>query len=217
MEMVQEANDTDNAALKEAALLVNQFIFGTSKFTAPQNRVDKKSDDKNDEVEQERLQFTRERFESSRDDLQSQVDKTLRATISDYIDPKGKMSPYVKKNAVADAMNYLTESVASDESVSKNLDRLWRSAFSEKFSQNSLSKIKSYYLSKAKGNLKNAILKARAEALKDSPASRQEIDDDTKEETPQVRKQIAPGKPAISKGKNEMKKGESVADFFARD
>ena len=220
MEMVQEANDTNNDDLKQAALLVNQFIFGTSKFTPPQNRVDKKSDDKNNEVEQERLQYVKERFETSRDDLQSQVDKTLRATISNYIDPKGNMSSYVKKNAVADALNYLTEAIASDESVSNNLDRLWRSAFNDKFSQNSLSKIKSYYLSKAKGNLKNAILKARAEALKDTPSrSSNRVDDkEEKEEiTSQVGKRVTPGKPATPKGKNQMQKGESVTDFFMRD
>lgn len=222
MEMVQEANDTNNDDLKQAALLVNQFVFGTSKFTAPSNRVDKTIDDKQSEVEKERLSLVKERFEGARDDLQSRVDNTLRATISEYIDPKGAMSAYVKKNAVADAMKILESSIASDGSVSKNLDKLWRSAFDSKFSKDSLNKIQSYYLSKAKGNLKNAILKARAEALKDLPALQrsQEIDEEEKEEeTPrQSRRTIAPGRPSQPKGKNDgPRKGESVTDFFMRD
>lgn len=220
MEMVQEANDTNNDDLKQAALLVNQFVFGTSKFTAPVNKVEKVDSPEHSEAEKERLAFTKERFETSRDDLQSQVDNTLRATISDYIDPKGNMSSYVKKNAVSDAMKYLNEAIASDSSVVKNLDKLWRSSFESKFSKDSLSKIKSFYLSKAKGNLKNAILKARAEALKDvPPRSRSlETDDESEkeEETPR-RRTIVPGKPSQPKGKNEMKKGESVSEFFARD
>src|SRR5216684_980695 len=84
MEMVQEANDTNNEDLKQAALLVNQFIFGSSKFTAPTLRVEKiKDTSEASEAEQERLAFTRERFETARDDLQTKIDNTLRATISD--------------------------------------------------------------------------------------------------------------------------------------
>ncbi len=219
MEMVQEANDTNNDDLKQAALLVNQFVFGTSKFTPPQARVEKKDDAAKNEVEQERLSFVRERFETARDDLQSQVDNTLRATISEYIDPKGNMSAYVKKNAVADAMKILAEAITSDSSVSKNLDSLWRNAFNNKFSKDTLSKIKSFYLSKAKGNLKNAILKARAEALKDArPSATQKREVEEEDDSPRQRRTLAPGRPSQSKGKTDgPKKGESVTDFFMRD
>jgi hypothetical protein len=222
MEMVEEANTTNNDDLKQAALLVNQFVFGTSKFTAPQNRVAKVEDSAKKEVEAERLSYVRERFESTRDDLQSQVDNTLRATISEYIDPRGVMSGYVKKNAVADAMKILSSSIAADPSVAKNLDKLWRAVFSSNFNRESTSKVKSYYLSKAKGQLKNAILKARAEALKDATPSRKDREDEkeNEEETPSsrnTRKIIATGRPSHTTGKNQMKKGESVAEFFARD
>jgi len=220
MEMVQEANDTGNDELKQAALLVNQFVFGSSKFTAPTQRVDKKQDVEKNEVEQERLSLVRERFETARDDLQTKVDNTLRATISDYIDPKGNMSSYVKKNAVADAMRLLSSSIADDSSTVKNLDRLWRSAFEAKFSRDSLVKIQSFYLSKAKGNLKNAILKARAEALKDvQPRVKSETDEEEEKEDNSRRpsRNISPGRPSQPKGKNQQQKGESVTDFFMRD
>jgi len=221
MEMVQEANDTNNDDLKQAALLVNQFIFGSSKFTPPTLRVEKKGEDPaKQEVEAERLEFVKERFETSRDDLQTRVDNTLRATITDYIDPKGNMSSYEKKNAVISAMQILSSSIASDTGTVKNLDKLWRSAFENKFSKDSLTKIQAFYLSKAKGNLKNAIMKARAEVLKDSsrtPREKQEDIEDETEAKPQTRRNIPTGRPSQSKGKNVQQRGESVADFFARD
>jgi hypothetical protein len=219
IEMVQEANDTNNDDLKQAALLVNQFIFGSSKFTAPTNRVDKKPDAAKDEVEQERLSLVKERFETARNDLQTRVDNTLRATISDYIDPKGVMSGYVKKNAVNDAMKILNESIGSDSSVVKNLDRLWRASLEDKFSKDSQSRIQSYYLSKAKGNLKNAILKARAEALKDlAPRIKSETDDREEEDNSRrPARTITPGRPSSPKSKSGPAKGESVTDFFMRD
>jgi hypothetical protein len=219
MEMVQEANDTNNDDLKQAALLVNQFVFGTAKFTAPSNRVEKK-DEKSSEAEQERLAFTRERFETSRDELQSRVDNTLRSTISEYIDPKNSMSSYVKKNAVNDAMKILNEAIASDPTVVKNLDRLWRASFEDKFSKDSQGKIQSYYLSKAKANLKNAILKARSEALKDVRTHSTENEKEAeveKEDSRRPARTITPGRPSQPKGKNQPQKGESVTDFFMRD
>jgi len=215
MEMVQEANDTDNDDLKQAALLVNQFVFGSSKFTTPTLRVPKNEDAGKNEVEQERLSLVKERFETSRDEMQTRVDNRLRATISEYIDPRSKMSSYVKKNAVNDAMKYLTDAIGSDSSVVKNLDKLWRASFESKFSKDSQGKIESYYLSRAKANLKNAILKARAEALKDATPSKRETEE-VEEETP-TRRTIPTGRPSQPKGKNEMKKGESVSDFFMRD
>jgi hypothetical protein len=217
MEMVKEANDTDNDDLKQAALLVNQFIFGSSKFVEPTNRVNKNDAGKTSEAEQERLSFVKERFETSRDELQTRVDNTLRATITEYIDPKNVMSGYVKKNAVADAMKLLNSAIASDTGTVKNLDKLWRAAFESKFSKDSLGRIQSFYLSKAKGNLKNAILKARAEALKDLAPKREKEEIEETEERPQQRRNIPPGRPSQPKGKNEMRKGESVSEFFARD
>lgn len=215
MEMVEEANNTDNEDLKQAALLVNQFVFGSAKFTAPANRVDK-TDTKDSEVETERLAFVRERFETSRDEVQTRVDNTLRATIADYIDPKGSMSPYEKKNAIADAEKYLREAIAAESGTVKNLDKLWRASFDSKFSQDSLKKIQSYYLSRAKSNLKNAIMKARAEALKDSPPREKREKTEEVEETTQ-RRRIPTGRPSQQKGKTAMQKGETVTDFFMRD
>ena len=220
MEMVAEANEIGSEDLKQAALLVNQFVFGTAKFTQPSRLIEKKDDAEQSEAEQERLEYVKERFEASRDDLQSQVDNTLRATISDYIDPRNTMSSYVKKNAVADAMRILQESIAADPSVSKNLNNLWRAAFDDKFSKDKLGRIKSFYLSKAKANLKTAILKARAEALKDSkPSSHnlKETDEEETEEQPRQRRQVQ-SKPSTPRGRtNGPKRGQSVTEFFMED
>lgn len=220
MEMVKEANETENDDLKTAAQLVNQFVFGTGKFTAPTKRVDSSKTDETSEAEKERLNFVKERFETSRDDLQLRIDNTLKSTISEYIDPKGTMSPYVKKNAVADALKIVNASLGRDTGVTRNLDKLWRAAFQAKFSQDSLNKIRSFYLSKAKPSLRSAIMKARAEALKDAPPQRgKEVKEEEIEEerTPSQRRNIPPGRPSQPKSKNEIKKGESVTDYFMRD
>jgi hypothetical protein len=102
----------------------------------------------------------------------------------------------------------------------RHLDKLWESAFSSKFSQNSLNGIRSAYLGKSKQVLSSVIKKARAEALKDSsPSARVRRDEDENEEREErtPRKGINAGRPHHSSGKMRMERGESVLDFLSRD
>jgi hypothetical protein len=216
-EMVKEANDKDIDSLREAALALNQFMGWGNNYTEPKPRSASSGDERVKEVEQERFAIVQERFEGARDDLQTKVDNILKSTIGNYIDPKGVMSGYVKKNAISDALKYLSSDVGGDTTFRANLDRLWKSAFDQKFSKASLDKIQSFYLGRSKQGLKKAIIKARTEALKDlAPRASHEKEEKEEERTPR-RGIIAPGRPSQPKGKNEMKKGESVAEFFARD
>ena len=217
MSMFQEAKDSDSEELQQAALLVNQFLYGTSKFTPSKLRAGEKESEEKNEVESERLAFVQERFETTRDELQGQVDNILKSTIAEYIDPRGNMTSYEKKNAVRDALTSLHGTLSSDSSMRNNLDKLWRAAFDAKFSKDSISKIKSFYLGKAKPNLRSVIMKARAEALKDRAPRKEK--EEVEEETPRKRQGlIVPGRAASQKKETSgMRKGESVQEFLARD
>ena len=222
VEMVKEANDSQNEELKQAALLMNQFLYGTSKFVphAPRTTAEKAGEEQS-EAEKERLSLLQERFETAKEDIQTRVDNTLRATISSYIDPKDIMTPYMKKNAVNDALQSLHSTLGRDTSFRKSLDKTWRSAYDAKYSKDSVNRIQSLYLGRAKGSLKAAIQKARVEALKDyTPAPRDKQEDEEPEEKTQAKPEktrLTPGRPSQGTKKSEMKKGESVAEFFARD
>ena len=126
------------------------------------------------------------------------------------------MSSYVKKNAIADALNDVHKVIGDDDSVRKSLDRFWRVVFDSKFSKDSLAKIQSFYLGRAKMNLPNSIKRARAEALKDFQLHRPEKDDEKEEETPIKKGLVDAGRPSQQR-KQKMEKGETVAEFFARD
>lgn len=215
---IQEMNNDKNDSVKEAAIILNQWMGWGDKFTAPKARVDDKDTAEKSEAEKARLEIVQERFIGARDTLQSQTDNTLKATISEYIDPRNVMTSYIKKNAINDTLSLLANNMGKDPSFVKNLNNLWRSAFDAKFSQDSLNKIKRFYLGRAKSLLPKALAKARAEALKnDRPSSEREEEDEKEEQTPRrSRGPIPAGRPSQPK-KNEMKKGESVAEFLARD
>lgn len=219
-EMVTEAKASDDDDLRGAALAINKFLFHSSTYTPPTKRVNEADKPEGeDETAKERQAFMQERFDTARLDLQAKVDNVLKATINEYIDPKGSMSSFVKKNAVREALESVHGLLGKDASLRSNLDRLWRGAYDEKYSKSSLEKIQSAYLGKAKGSLAVVIKRIRAEALKDSSPRKQSDDAEREEEeTPKRETRTNAGRPSQQKTKrNQMEKGESVSDFFSRD
>lgn len=215
--MVSEGKNMGNDDLQKAALLVNQFVFGTSDFKARPNRDEPQKDD---ELEREKASFREERLNTAVNDLQLKVGNILKNTIGEYIDPRGQMSSFVKKNAIREALEAVDGLISQDTTFRKHLNRLWQGAERDKLTKISIDRIRSAYLGKAKGLLPTAIKKARNEALKELTPSRKETSDSQESDTPSKdrRNPIIPGRSTPhERGKSEMKKGESVMDFLMRD
>lgn len=217
IKMVQESKRTENEDLKAAASILNQFAFASSEFVPPE-RLSVESD-KTNEVEAERAAFMQERLDTAVSDLQTKADNVLRNTINEYIDPKSAMTPYVKRNAINDALRLVNKAIVSDTAFRKQLDKLWEASHRDKFSRNSLDKIRSAYLGKAKLLLPSAIKQARSEALKDAVPQRKVSEEEKEDSGSSRRGPIPTGRSAASQSgkKLEMEKGESVTDFFMRD
>lgn len=215
--MVTEGNRVKNEQLQDAALLLNQFVFGTSEFEAPKDRTDKDTKPEDDE---ERSSWQQERFDTAVSEMSNRVSNTLKNTISEYIDQKNEMSPFVKRHAISEALKSVDGAIASDSGFRKQLDRLWDAANKDRFSKSSLDKIRSVVLGKSKTLLKSAIIKARAEALKGNSRNIDSDDDKSDKSDRSDRKGHVPtGRSASSSksGKLERKSGESVQDFLMRD
>lgn len=217
VEMVQEAKDSDSEALQQAAQILHQFIFGTSKFSNPKNLSNDSTDETNKErteIQHERAQFIKETFETKRDDLNAKITGALKSTIDNHIDPKQSMTDYVKKNAVRDALDNLDVLIQRDTNFVKTLDKLWEKAFKDKFSETSIRNIRSAYLSKAKTLLAPVIQKARNDALKGLGKRKTE---DNEEETDR-RGPVSPSRASTTKTKkDEIPKDMSNKDFIMQD
>ncbi len=211
--MAQQAQATDNDDLRNAALVINRFLFGNDTLT-PMQRYSKETPEKNkaeDEINQQRVEFYREKIEAVQTELDTKSSNALKSTIDLHIDPKGVMSDYVKRNAVRDCLAGVQALIAADKPFKTHLDNLWKRAAEDKLSRQAVDRIRIAYLSKAKAYLPAALQKARNEALRGLKS---------KETTRDKRGLIAPGKAATSSGngsKNEMKQGENTLDFFMRD
>jgi len=182
----------------------------------PSEEVDTKVDT---ELEQERNAFRQERLESAVGEVQSRIDNILKATVEQYIDPKGDMSSFSKKKAVEEVCKLVDRDLAKNITFRKEIQKLWDDAERGKLAQIHKDKIKSKYITSAKGLLKKYIMEVRKEVLKDSRSSQRSNGED-KEETSTLseRRTIPAGRSTPRQsGKNEMKKGETALEFLSRD
>ncbi len=167
--MLEESRNSDNAPLEQAAQILNQFIFGSSKFTAPtklSSDEDTKGDDEEKKMSERERNFTRQKFNSANDEISTKITKAYKATIESKIDPKESMTEYVRKTAIRDAAEELESLIEKDTRFKSLIDKLWENAFKDDFSQASLAKIRSAFVSKAQTLLPSVIAKHRNAALK---------------------------------------------------
>lgn len=200
-----------------AAKILAQFMFGTENVEAPTPLVkeDENINRERQQINQEREAFVRQKFDDSRTELAGKIQNSLKATISANIDPKSTMSEYVRRNASRDAYEMLEQQIRSDTRFSSVMNTLWKRAFEEGFSRQSMDRIKSAYLSKAKTVLPTVIKQSRNDALKGQ--SRNSSNTTGKADSP-----IALGKTAtsISRGKSTsdpkaIPKGMKTLDYLS--
>lgn len=165
--MVAEAEYSQSAALKTAATILNQFVFGNSTFQEPQN-LSKQAEPNQAETELQRREqeFENRRFNLAQSELADRVNNSIKATIAENIDPKGSMTDYIKNIAVKDAMENVEKLIMKDTRFRTLVDRLWIEAARNDYDKPSMDKIKSACVSKARTLLQPVIKTARNEALR---------------------------------------------------
>lgn len=220
--MLQEGQRNPEAkdVLTSAAQILNQFVFGSSQFQQPTkfSKTEKPEEKgKDEEITKREQDFTRRQFETARGELNTRVNNSLKATIEGNIDPKNSMTDYVKRQAVRDATEMLTKLFSQDKRFGEITDRLWKAAFDSNFSKDSVDRIRSAYLSKARTLLPSVIKKARNEALRGMGKRVR----DTEEETPRSGDKTERPRSKNSGNKTtkpgEVPAGMKTLDFLMQD
>jgi hypothetical protein len=177
----KELDEDDRDRLVAAASVVNEYIFGTKKYTGPvrlSNPNSEKKDEKSTELEERENAFLQQQFETHGGALDDRISNIIKSTIDKNIDPRESMTGYVRGHATQEALDEVDALIARDTRFTKILDRLWEKAFNSNFSSGSMDSIKTAYLSKAKTLLPDVIKKARNNALK---GLGKRVDDDEKD------------------------------------
>lgn len=227
--MYGDGTENDNEDLKNAAIALNKFVFGTTKYSPAQNlddaEGDKPGDKKAQELAEKERRFNEQRLTTNKTELKSKVDNVLKNTVLQHIDPKNSMTDYVKKNASRDALETLNTLIDRDPRFKVLVDKLWQRASEKNFDKQSTDAVRSAILSKAKTLLPAVIKRARNEALKGTGKRVRETDtedskDSGKESKSTIRKsESSESKPRTGKIKSakDIPAGMSSLEFLNSD
>lgn len=220
--MLDEAGGMDEengTKLKIAAQILNQFVFGSSKFTAPTKlSTDTPKDENKDKLENERKEFLQTKLDDAVEGLNTKVNNSVKSTIEGYIDPKNTMTDFVKKHAVKEALDEVSQLIEKDTRFKSIIDRLWKKASENNFRKDLVDDIRNAYMSRAKTVLPTVIKTARNNALK-GMGKRVSNDDNGDKKGPINRRSTSSNDDKSSAKDKDTKipKGMSNLDFMMRD
>lgn len=184
--MVNDAKTQSDENLANAAAVLNQYMFGTTQFTHPQNLSkdsvqDPKSKEKETEISEREEALAKRQFEDALGGLDGRVEKVLEATITKHIDPKETMTSYTRRKAIEQVQKELESIISSDARFKKIYDVMWLKARDNNYSKESMDKLYRAYVSKAGTLLSGIISKVRKEAMAEAKSSGKPNGDDRKE------------------------------------
>ena len=221
--MVRDGKEQSDDDLGTAAQILNKYIFGTDKFSHPQRLskedITDEAKQKEEELSNKERKFVEKQFTIARDDLGTRVDNILKSSVDKAIDPNDSMTDYVKNHAIREVLEGLEDQILKDTRFRGIYDKLWERAAENEFSKESMDKIKSAYLSKAKTLLPGLVRKSRQEALRSRKAGSDELRD--KRGPIPVGKTRSSATPtsgrASSNGASKIPRGMTTLDFLNSD
>ena len=227
--MHKEGTETKDDDLTAAAAVLNKFFYNTTKWephkplTNGNGDGSPKQNEAETRLKAERDALFNERYTSARSDLSSRVESTFKKAIEKHIDPKSDMNDYVRKTAIREAYETLSESLSKDTRFKSVVDKAWRKAAENNFSKDSVEAIRRIINARAQTVLPTVIKKARTEALR-GMGKRVKADTTTNEDSGRSASSNNRGplkKAAGNSGSNnkqtEIPKGMSNRDFLMQD
>ena len=218
---LQNSSDQDD---KTAGAILYKFIFGSDKFEPP-TRLSTRNlkDGKEVELENREVEFRKQVLDTHVTQVNTRIDNTIKAILDRNIDPKDSMNSYVKTKAINDCISTVDAEIKKDSRFGGIIDKLWERAAENNYSQESLDKIRTAYISKAKGILPVIIRKTRQDALKGlgnrSPNERQNplpVGRPANTTKPSGNNTNRSGKSDKEKAR-EIPKGTTSKDYLMRD
>lgn len=220
--MLKFGKEKENTDIQDAASTLYQFMFNSTKWEGKKKLSADTIVDDSVSAEKAKLDKERQEWESTKlnehtTKLMTSIDNQIKGTIEKSIDPKEQMTPFVKSKAIEEVLTKASKLLKSDGRFQQIVKQLTDKSKSEKFSDESLNRIKSAYFTKYKAILIPVIKSVRAEALKGSTA-RIKKDEETNDTTERANRVAADRKNdgGNKQNSNTLKPGQSYADFLTR-
>jgi len=151
--------------LEIATELLHDAIFNTVEVGLDPEQI-QKEDPERTKFENERSEFEKTRFTDAFNRVSTKVNTVLTNSVTQNIDLKGILPPYVKSTVIKDVMSELDRQLVSDKPFKSLVDKLWLKAKNENYSSTAMGNLETALKNKAKSILP-AIMKAKkGEAVK---------------------------------------------------
>lgn len=214
----KEKEDTD---IQDAASSLYQFMFNSTKWEGKKQLSAQSVVDDTTNVERQKLDKEKQDWESNKQKehttkLMNSIDNQIKGTVEKSIDPKSQMSDFVKDTAITKVMSKAADLLKKDTRFQAIVKQLTDKAGKEKFSDESLNRIRSAYYTRYKAILIPIIKSVRSEALKETVnrTSEKEETNDTTERANRVTHDRKTNENRQDKSKPLP--GESSLDFLLR-
>jgi hypothetical protein len=165
-EMFQMGQSGNNEDLQNAAQQLYNYVFRGGQQPKQYGDAGKPETEEMRKLKKEREEFESNKLSSVRGDIERVSDNSIKSTIDKNIDPKGVMSPYVKRNAINDCLKIVKDSMSADKRYTGTVDAMWKKAKENGYKTPEVENIKRLVLGKARSVLREAIISTRNEALK---------------------------------------------------
>lgn len=213
----KKLGDEQGEQLMIAAKLINKFYFqDTNVQPAVSGKAEEKVNPRETELTKREQEFNNRALGVAVNEVTEKVTGSIKSYIEKVLDPKGVMTPYVKKNASKDALDQTISELRKEPRFSAMLDKLWQESGKENFSEGSKSKIRKQLLRRAESILPDVMRRVKADALK-GQATRTREASESRDEKPIERGRPASTNNTSTGNKNAPKPGESTLDFLNRD
>jgi hypothetical protein len=158
--------------LAAAAQHIHNFLFGDANIEDPsKSRRDTKDDPERAQFEQERQNFEKERFKDLDSETQRVVGRQLGDLISNGLDPKNVMTPFLRNSIIEKVIDELGDKLKQDSRHMTKMESLWRRAKASGYPRGLATQIAKAYLDSAKLLVPEIRNKIKSEALKGKVAS----------------------------------------------
>jgi hypothetical protein len=224
-EMLKYGKDAENEEVQNAASILYQFMFNSTKWKPKQRLSVDEVIDQSTNAEKLKLQKEREEFESSKQKehstkIMTSVNNQVKSTIEKTIDAKDQMTPFVKSKAIEEVLNKASHLLEKDIRFQQIVKQLNDKAGKEKFSDEAMNRIRATYLNKYKSILLPIIKSVRAEALKGSVKKIQDKDSEINDTTERANRADTTSR-NTNKGGNKLDQtkplpGETSTEFLLR-
>lgn len=221
--MVAYGKESNNEDVQNAASILYQFMFNSTKWQPKQKLAVDEVIDSGVNVERQKLERERKEFEDGKynehtSKLMTSIDNQVKGTIEKTIDPKDQMTPFVKSKAIEEVQKKASELLKKDSRFQQIVKGLTDKAKSEKFSEVGLNRIKSAYYTKYKAILLPIIKSVKADALRGAAGriKKDEEVNDTSERANRANQSSRNKDGNQSRDKSKPLPGESYVEFLSR-